>query len=656
MSSEGCVGLVLGYYWITVEQQGAEAARGKNGYQRSLCQVGQASLVTSVARPLLPLVPAPMRTFATLLPVASLLICPTAAMIKQGDHAQVVKCLRAPIEEKYPQIKDILSHFSKKNVNLFSFITDHSSFIFRGAFVASTIALPFIGMGPMAAGIGLPLVYRAMESALPAKIRLMMEKYMYSIVTTSVMIGGDPFSQFMSGVTLLSDVPGVSGFCLKKVENVVRRVNPGGASLEEIDAPWREQNNLSYDIITFILDTAHNSLYEINPSHCSKQAYIDANLTENREFERFLTLFNEIDWKDRYKTLKPIFRDDDRFIDFLKEKYCIESAESIREDFETYVIRCASEEDRSKEDYLASKLRMQMKTFVSILSPEKITEGEKDVEECRNASGKILDYLLRLPKDNHNARIEAEDILIKLAIEADEQCPRSLKRATAEILLGITTSSGDPVKDYELKIRQRLQQSRQKIMQNTFLKYAESMTHAFKMGGGLWMLKDRQTTDVHAVAIAQNADRMDLFRQYLCLGFYPLSEHERSQFGLAQFMVWSTCSGIRDEMFKKYWSSLDDSIKEDGEIYFSEYIRKKIGEMKHLAPKQQAALVERFTDEKRGEKNIKDFHRLFFVMQGILNLKPMLNLKLEYDDWTEVALEPIDIEQELSEWVMTEET
>ena len=141
---------------------------------------------------------------------------------------------------------------------------------------------------------------------------------------------------------------------------------------------------------------------------------------------------------------------------------------------------------------------------------------------------------------------------------------------------------------------------------------------------------------------------MDLYRQYLTLGFYPLTENERSQFGIADFASWSLYRPIREQMYQLYQNDLDQSIHEHGELYFADYMMKKIKELP-ITPEEQEIVMDKLVLCEEDEKTMKSFRRLFFVMQGILKVKPI------YADWLEVEhgaplLSEEAMEKELSEW------
>lgn len=646
MSLEAFYGLGIGYNFALARKKELELKQGKNDYQASLYQIQGLSSFTSLASNILTQIPyAPIRIGATIgntiLPFAGLILIPSSAAIKNGHYEQGVRCFDSLVEKKYPRLKGILPEkIEEASINAYTFLSDNANTMTSVGIAIGTIALPFLGFGSFVAGIGAPIVYHGLESAnlIPSCINSLVEKYMPTVVNASMLLGGGPIGKVFALATLSSGLPGASDYVQKKIEKVFLSTTKG-PSLKEIDGPWLEKNDLSFDEIQYILENDAEYLYEVNPAHCSKQVDLQATLPKDYDFIGFLTLFEKINWKERYGVLKSAFRDDDRFFDLLEEKF---GKQDFRNDFEIYIEKWALEINSSKEDVLANQLQKQINDFVSILCKEKAVKGfAYDLEDAIESCSSILAYLKSSPEAS---AVEIEDILIKLAVEGGDYCARGIKRAAAEINCGLTELT------YELKIRQQLQLIRQRIMQNTYQKMIEIMVRLAKEGGGVFVSKETQTTDVHAVAIAQDVHTIDLYRQYLALGFYPMTSNERSQFGVSDFATWSLYRPIRDQMYQAYQTMLDNPIKEHGEIHFVNYIRQKINDLP-LLQEQQEALIDKLIDYDAGEKAIKSFHRLFFVMQGILKVKPI------YTDWIELNSEPIfsdeQLEKELAEWEIT---
>lgn len=665
MSVEAILGLSLGYNYVSSSKKEAEVKQGKNEYQASAYQIQGITSLSTLAKPMLTQIPsAPVRIGVmvgnTMLPLVSIFLCPTSAAIRQGHYEDGVRCFDALAESNFPKFKGLFpQHLNENRVKAFSFLSENMSVITKIGVAVVTVTLPFFGFGSLAAGIAGPVIFQALETAnlVPTKVSLAVEKYMPTVANASILVGGGLFSQVLAAVTLLGATPKTSMFIQKKVENLIlKKWLKEGPTLEEIDAPWEERNDLTFEQFKYIFENDDPDKYEINPSHCSKQAYFGLNIPEDRNFKSFLNLFEQIDWTERYHLLKRAFKDDDRFVDLLKQKFPGNSNENLRENFEQYVEKLASEEGQSKEEFLAAQLRMQMQQLVAVLCKEELPKGLiHDLEDAIVNSGQILAYLLMKNEDNPTDKIEMEDTLIKLAIEGGDYCARGVKRATGEISSGIISRfmkiEDEPLKAYELKIRQQLQFMRQQIMQSFYQKVIEIMVKMSKGEALSSFSFNKQTTDKHAVAISEDVHTMDFYRQYLALGFYPLTENERSRFGFSDFANWTMYGSSRQNMYIQYQEVLDQAIKENGEIYFCNYIRQKIESLPNISSEQKEELIEILIDCDEGEKTLKKFYRLFFVLQGVLNVKTI------YADWVNLDVEddpPLseeEIANELTDWV-----
>ena len=149
--------------------------------------------------------------------------------------------------------------------------------------------------------------------------------------------------------------------------------------------------------------------------------------------------------------------------------------------------------------------------------------------------------------------------------------------------------------------------------------------------------KNDQTTNARAVSIAQDVHVMDIYRQVLSLGFYPLTETERSGFGLANFSTWMSYAFIRQDMYKLYKESLNSIIKETNLLYFTNYLRNKISNLSALTEQDKETLLDKLIYCSDGERTMEGFYRLFFVMQGILKVKSSPEWDKIPDAWEEIT-------------------
>ncbi|MBS0655385.1 MAG: hypothetical protein JSR46_06400 [Verrucomicrobia bacterium] len=653
MNLEAFFGLGLGYNFALAIKKELEVKQGKSDYHAALYQMQGLTSLTNLAYRLFSQLPSSPMSIGitvgnTILPFVGLVLYPASAVIKNGHYEEGIHCFDALMEKQCPRLMGALpSKISETSVKVFSFFADNSNILTGGAIVVGAIAAPFIGMGSLVAGIGLPLAFRALEAAnlVPEKVSICVEKYMPSVANASLLVGGTLFSQVMAFAALTSGIPGVSAYVQKRIEKIVNKFVSAGPTLEEIDAPWNVCEDLSYNMILYILENDDKDLFKINPAACSKFSHIGAVFPESRDFKLFYEVFNKIDWRDRCHLLKPAFRDDDRFLDLLRERFPGHEPPHYRAHFEEYLEKIMTV---SQEDYFAGQLIEQMKIFVAVLCGERPVEGSiQDLEESRDAAAKILGFVQSQPEGSR----AVEDILIKLAIEGGEYCARALRRVTDEILSGILADGipglKDPMKSYEFKVRKRLEFLRKQIMQGAYLKMCEIMVRLAKEGNGVWVSKVSQTTDEHAVAIAQDVHTSDLFETDFALGFYPLLDHVRNQFGALNLPSWMSYSSVRQGMYTSYYSQLDQSIHEVGEIHFAIYMRQKIGELKLLSGQQKELLIDKMVDYSNGEKTMSGFRRLFFVMQGILTVVK--------ESECNPSMVNTNIEEELTEWEILED-
>lgn len=653
MAIEASYGLSLAYMAMGADKKWREVAQGGNHYLGAAYQTKGLFALSSVISRIAETIPnSSLRIMATitntLVPAAGLIVCPLSAAVKQRHYENGVVVL----DNFCPSIT---AHLPKKldetRVKLFTFISDNTNKLTTIGIMAGAVALPFLGFGTFAAGLAIPVAFQALESSnlLPSSVSLTVEKYMPSVVNASLLLSGGIFSQALGAVCLAGSSPQISDFFQKKLEGVVlKRLQNQGATLEEIDAPWLEKDNLSYEEIVYILENKNESIYNINPAHCSKQACENLAIPEDGDFNKFWALFDNINWSTRYPLLKRAFKDDDRFQEFIKDSFPLLTDEEIVEGFESHIEKLALPLGLSKEDYLAKQLKSQMEIFISLLKKEHAPQGfQHDLEDAIKSSSQILAYLNNLPADDKNSEIEIEDILMKLAVEGGNYCPRGVKRCTNEITSGIyakmTSQADDPAKSYEWKIRQLLQLQRKQIMENLCLQTVGLMVQLSKEGMSTRFSTEKQTTDKHAVSLTEDIHVMDLYRQYYALGFYPLTENERSLYTLQDIIQWSMNGAIRNQMYLFYQTGLDQAFKEAGEVNFPLYLRQKITSLPQLTPEQKEELIDKLTLCENGEETLKGFRRLFFVMQGILNV----DLTYTETDWVQVEKSDVD-----ADWAM----
>lgn len=660
-------GLSIGRSFATLKNKEDEVEQGSGAYQASLCQIVQIANFTEIARPLANVIPSPLlRTVAvtcnTMLPFAGVVFCPLAATVKQGHYEPGVKFLQSMTNENRlstltARLPDKLSEPVKRMYNC---LADNTGNVVRIAMLTGAVTLPLICSPYLAGAMLIPIAYEAIDSRgwVPKRMSLFMEKYMPTTIQFCMLVSGGPFIQLISAVGLASYFPCINQTMHKKLNQFASHyLNLTGPTLEEIDSPLKKYKELSFEEIQKILDS-DDWEYEINPAHCSKKVYADLELAEDRDFNKFLQIFNSVTWEKYYPILKRKFQDDDKFLKLIKKKFPSANNDEIYNNFEKYIEELATAEKKSKELWLADLLKKNMEQLVKVLNGEARAKGSQmDTEDAIYNCSKILYYLLTL---DSTESIEKEDILLKLAIEGGDYCARGVKRASTEIVSGIVRQGHykeenfDPMKDYEWKIGQELEQLRLKILETVYQKVIETIVRVPKEGTNIQISLNTETTDPHAVAIAQDVHIMDLYRNYLTLGFYPMNENERNSLGINELFVWSTYAPIRQEMYGIYHARLNECFAEVGEIHFANYLRQTINSNLSLSKEHREILLDQYTECNDGKWSLHEtkekFYRLFFVMQGILQKQ-----KIYKEDWYEVTEEEEETtsgldEKELLEW------
>lgn len=650
------MGASVGYNAIILHQKQEEVQQGKNHYQAALFQAGQIITLTNITGMIVPHIPyAPLRTAAAVsnaaFPLAGMFLCPLAAAVKQGHYETGAQYFN---QFTGLHIYEELSSTTKK---ISIFLADHGGKVTSIGMVIGAATLPLVGSSFMAGAMLAPMAFKAAEAYgyVPSKVSLAAEKYMPLVTNFFAFLGSGVTAKIIIGGLSLSYFSSFSSSAQRKIEGVVtRKLGLEGPSLEDIDAPLIEHRSLSFEHINWILD-AGDEEFEINAAHCSRAGKMWAKLREERDFRKFYSLFDSVNWKDRYLLLRKAFRDDERFLEYLGNELQIENpltTDLDAEVFDDYLLALADINGTTKEDFLARQLKKQFEILIKSLCYEvQMTGSKEELEEAIQHCSKILAFLIDNPSQTAWERVEMEDILLKLAVEGGEYCARGVKRAGSEILCGIllkgqcgSADEVDPVANYEQKLNQHLESMRYHILQATYQKIVEALVMFMKEGRNSYVSKYWETTDAHAISIAQDVHTLDLVKCYLSLGFYPLSEYERNSMGMTEIMVWASAyREIRNDMYAVYHSRLDEAMKEIGEVHFGNYLRQLINAYPALSEDQKEAILDKYiycnNDEWCPEVCQRRFHRLVFVTLGVLTHKAL------YADWVNV---PVVIEEVLA--------
>lgn len=624
-ATDGLVGWSTGFRFTMGRGAEREIRQGGNHTLAAFAQAGQAGTVCLVVDKLAKFIPDPftktvINVLTNVVPILSVPLAIFCGTVRDrgiypafafGVNTYLWTGLQLParVEDMSPWV-----------VAVIDFTADHAGAIMQGAIVVGSIALIALGSYVLGGCILGALIYQVLDEDLgviPRKVSLFMETYMPIISWVGILIAGNVVLQTLAVCTLITYIPGVFPFFMEKMDYYVcKRLRDigaelPGASLKEIHAPLVENKEPSYQKIIAILD-GNDSAFEINPAHCSKPIIDIACLPKDRTFDKLLTLFDRIDWTQRYPVVSGKLKDDDRFMDFLVKRFPTIKKSALKKEFDSYVNRLAEKEKITQKQFVANWVRTQMKDgLIPVLKGERRVEGrQQDLDDAITSCAMLLPYLEGLGESD---RIDFEDTLLSLAIEGGFYCGRGAKRIASELVRKLlyktlpehAENTGSPDRDYELKVRQALQDTRAEIVE---AKYR-------------WLTQSLHLPDV----VADDVHGHDIYRQFLCMGFFPLTPHEQQNMNTASHLLWEMYHHLevyQPEMMREYQEGLDATIHAQGDVYFGGYIRRIINANRNLTQKQKEALIERYSNiafsSFGATQEMHRFRRLMLVMLGVL--------------------------------------
>lgn len=637
-----------GYDFIVNKNQEDEVRQGKDHRLAAIYQASQvgpvSNLVYEIAEKMPPtLLNKSVKILCTVVPFLSFPFCYALGVVRSDNFTT--------------------KHISKDGrvYQSLHFLAEHLGDLMRVAMVVSSVALIAIG-APFVGGMALTaMTYEVADNYLglvPFKISLFMETYMPIVSLSGMVLGGNYFTRIFSVIQLTNYLYApLNNFLLRKIDLLMQKVfATKGPTLEEIDGPVEEKKKLTYQEMVDFLNAADCD-FEINVPHCSKWTFDYKDLPSDNDFHKFMNLFKEVNWTEKYTYIKAKLRKDKIFVDFIGEKSqslpgfstekfkrVIEQLESpvelsieekdssrneygvcnlavlarlkktktaaLQQTFEAFIDQAikqlAKEKGLSKEAYLAEYLEGNMETLIQGISDAKRMKGSQiDVSEAMANCALILPYLQTL--DRQTEKTDFEDVLLSLAVDGGDYCARGVKRTSFELLKRVLYKDRPPTEfsadeDYERVLKQSLQDQREKICEAMYQKI---------------------TRKILPKEIAEDPHGMDIYRQHLALGFFPLTPHERNSVGPIEFYLWKMYQKFRDVMYQRYRNVLDDAVKATGEVNFGNYMRAQIMQNERLSEEQKNKLLEMYTERNKGHWDVditnELFHRLALVMLGVLN-------------------------------------
>jgi hypothetical protein len=635
-------GYGLGNTYTEFSNREKEVMQGKNYLIASLTHTTQFVIVATIFNQAMDALykatswPRSIATFV--IPILSLPFGFFAAAVKQGSYEDGVKRLD---EGGYRIAKYLPKNLSARTVRVLSFYAEHIGTFLRVAAAVSACALIYFGSYAIGAGIAAAFAYQQLDlmGVVPLSVRLFMETYApYIANIATLLVGGSILIRITSIFMLASSIPSINRQFNYKVDEFIRQykvdeficqqlqiaakhvIDP--FSLKDYEGPLVNQQ-MNRAEIDKVLD-GRDVDFEVNPAHCSRWAIENLSLPKDRNFNKFLGLFEKIAKKENYRMIRLKLKDDEQFREVLLTQFTdLLSGQSpkknIDRDFDELIGMLAKEKGQSVEQYAVERVSMQMEALVKGLTGEKRMVGEAaHVVHAQNNFSMILPYVESLPAGS----VVKEDLLFKIAIAAGDYCARGVKRASDEILqetvIPASLSSGklkdvSPQIIFEIKVRQAFQEVRHRLVQESYHDIKRSLE---QVSIGF----NEITKDIHGY---------DIYRKLLSLGFYPMTDSERDEVGVGDVAMWSMFGQGRGQMKTKYLYMMDNIIggkgSEDnglGEFRFSNYIRNSIETNQKLSKEDKEALLEKYTERNANKWSVREtnsrLHRLMLVQMGIL--------------------------------------
>jgi len=600
MSSDQAIqalsGWSTGYTYAQGKNTENEVKQGKNYYFSALAQVSQISQLSVVGKKisdstLLSTTRKGAAVFFNVLPILSVPFCLCFAVSKHGCFPEK------------------LNGRTEKAMN---FLAEHLGDMLQVAMITGSIAL--IALGNLAYGGAAlcALSYQAIDNKgyIPRKVSLFMETYMPTVALCGMLSSGILVNRVIAALTLPYHLfPSLTTYTYEKIDVLYKkyRGKPTDLTLEEINAPLQDRKNLEYAKIQEILEKDDRD-FTVDPAHLSKWTHDNALKETDGDFNKLLKHFSSVNW--RYDIVKGKLKTDERFLDVVSEKCNESDRKKITKDIDTYIEQLAKMEGIEKTAYVVNYITTEFTMLVKILNGEVRAKGlQRDVADAIHDCKYIIPHLDKLAAHLSEKRVDFEDILLQLAVEAGNYCARGIKGTMKNIVSTIVRESNqfDPVdhseesdpNNYESQLRQALQNQRMSIVESAYKQLVDTIASSFP---------DAVTHDKHA---------FDIYHTLLSFGFAPLTNFEKREFSIEMFALWEV--GYRHVLslnIDQYKENLKDVFKEVGEVHFAPFLVNLIRSNTNLTQAQQNEFEENFVMESAG--GIDKYQRLALVMLGIL--------------------------------------
>ncbi len=618
-----------GYQFGLLNTKEDEVRQGKNYYMGSFVQIGKFNILNSNVSFFVEQIPDGIaktagRVACFFAPFIGLVAFPFCAAVKSGHYDTVRDLWDRYKPEEFPQFPRALSERATLVCN---FVTENAGDIMRVIAIVSAVAFavfvsPSFGIG-MFVGLGLEAADNA--GMLPRKVSLFMERYMPTVSSIGTLVYGGFLLRVISLISIaMVVVPGAQLYVHHRVDDFAKDVlGIQGRRLSEYEAPLQNNKQMTYDEIMRVLNST--APFVIDPAHCSKGIIDAASLPVDDDFDKFMPIFDRIDWASKYEIIKGKISDDDRFIDFLSEQFPnIPKSKLNKGDYFADNARFINFLRRSypaiREDVLTdlpldpdttNPYLMHKPEFMDFLS-EQVEVSPDDLQTVLNSYRRLDAYYPQfeacietlaerdeLTKEQYAARWMREqmagaiDVLMgRVRVKGQQEDLQDAIDNAAKIIPYL--EGLDPVNDrieiedclMKLTVEggnycaRALKRSTSEIVDGIVRKLTVAETanaegdagFEIKIRGSLQELRYGIIQGIYQEmmallqvpgAIAMDVHMMDVYRLALSLGFSPLTEQERRNVGVAQLVNWEQFSTIREQgMMGAYESEIDEKLQE----------------------------------------------------------------------------------------------
>lgn len=516
-------------------------------------------------------------------------------------------------------ITKLPNQLSNRTVKVINFLADHAGDMMQVAMITGGIALIVLGQTFFGGALLISLVYATLDGRgwVPKKVSLFTETYSPILGSIGDFYTGTWLIQAFATLKLATTLfPSFNILLQKKIDSSLTNLSkflniPAQIpSIEEIDKKFNGSKNLTYQEIKNVINARANEQYGINVSHCTNFVKTP-HLPKDYDFNKLLQFFKSVDWKQKFNVIKIKLSSEDRFISFLSESHVNVPREELKKNIDFYIKSLAKKEGICKEEYAANWLNEQMLALVDVLTGNKRGKGsQKDLQDAINICPEIVAYLQQISEDL-GEKVEYEDSLLKIALEAGNYCNRGIKRVFSEMQGQIIYKKSSNmqheesnwIKQYELQFLQSLQDLRYEMILATYQAEIGSVLNN---------------------EISQDTHTFDVYRKFFSFGFYPFTEYERNEFGMIDSVLWKMkFSEVLKEMYVSYQSKLCNKIEENGKE--SDYILYKIIEQNPNLEDSQKEELRNWYGDVDGEGDFEEIQtksRLLLLMtMGVLQSK-----------------------------------